>query len=50
MLDERASHSTIENLLQQYPHAELCYRRDQLCINGEIAQDASQESIEKCIT
>ena len=46
MLDERASHSTIENLLQQYPHAELCYRRDQLCINGEIAQDASQESIE----
>lgn len=46
MLDERASHGTIESLLQQYPHAELCYRRDQLCINGEIAQDASQESIE----
>ena len=46
MLDERASYGTIESLLQQYPHAELCYRRDQLCINGEIAQDASQESIE----
>lgn len=46
MLDERASYDTVVSLLQQYPHAELCYRRDQLCINGEIAQDASQESIE----
>lgn len=46
MLDERASHGTVESLLQQYSHAELCYRRDLLCINGEIAEDASQESIE----
>lgn len=46
MLDERASYGNVEAILEQYPHAELCYRRDLLCINGELASDASQESIE----
>ena len=46
MLDEHASYENIEQLLEQYPHAELCYRRDLLCINGEIAEDASAESVE----
>lgn len=49
MLDERASHATVTSLLEQYPHAELCYRRDQLCINGEIADDAGGESVENTL-
>jgi len=46
MLNERASYQNIEQLLKRYPHAELCYRRDLLCINGEMADDASAESVE----
>lgn len=46
MLNERASYSTIEWLLEQYPGAELCYRRDQFCINGEVGEEAGDESHE----
>lgn len=49
MLDERASHRTLESLLQQYPQAELCYRRDQLCLNGEIGEEAGEESVENTL-
>lgn len=49
MLDERASQDTIESLLAQYPHAELCYIRDKLHINGEIADDAGEESVENTL-
>lgn len=49
MLDERASYATITSLLEQYPHAELCYIRDKLYINGEIADDAGDESVENTL-
>ncbi|MCB9806421.1 hypothetical protein H6768_00645 [Candidatus Peribacteria bacterium] len=49
MLDERVSHETIGSILAQNPGAELCYRRDQLCLNGEIGEDAGEESVENTL-
>jgi|GEM_PF-1116072 len=49
MLQERASQETIKEFLIKYPHAELCYRRDQLHINGEVSEEAGNESAENMI-
>lgn len=49
MLDVRASYQNIEAILEQYPHAELCYCRDKLCINGEIDKDAGEGSVENTL-
>lgn len=49
MLPGRVSRENIEKILEQYPFAELCYRRDLLCINGEISEEARNESVENTL-
>jgi hypothetical protein len=46
MLPEKVGHDTIESILGKHEHAELCYRRDIVRINGEISEDAGEQSLE----
>jgi hypothetical protein len=45
MLYEKVSHDTVDNAVQS-EGIELCYRRDLLRINGEMSDDANEESVE----
>lgn len=46
MIAEKVGHDTVEKALQEYEHSELCYRRDIVRINGEIGEDAGEQSLE----
>lgn len=49
MLCEKASHDTLEGILTNNDNAELCYRRDVLRINGEINEEAGEQSVENTL-
>lgn len=46
MLAEKVGHATVEKSLQEHENSELCYRRDIVRINGEIGEDAGEQSVE----
>lgn len=46
MIAEKVGHDTVEKSLQEHEHSELCYRRDIVRINGEIGEDAGEQSLE----
>lgn len=49
MLREKVGHATIEEILLDNKNAELCYRRDVVRINGEISEDAGEQSLENTL-
>lgn len=49
MLPEKVGCDTVEEALQKNEHSELCYRRDILRINGEIDEDAEEQSVENAL-
>ncbi len=49
MLPEKVGRDTVEEALQKNEHSELCYRRDVVRINGEISEDAGEQSLENTL-
>jgi len=49
MLPEKVGHDTVEEMLGKHEYTELSYRRDIVRINGEISEDAGEQSLENTL-